>query len=241
MRTIYILVSLLFTALSSYRLVVEGVPEVDELSTTTITEETASDSALDSSTSTTATTTSDDSATAEESIEREQRKYHKASTAEESSISSTKSTVSRTSKDLDDSTFEAIQLNSRNFGKHISDGNIWLIEFYSPHCSHCVEFASSYADVAKYYHSQSVSGTTNTNSKKQKKKIRHIKVAKVNGEIERALVSRFSINAYPCFFLIDGFDVYKYEGLRLKKNLMAFAEGGYKIDITVSFFESPII
>ena len=62
----------------------------------------------------------------------------------------------------------------------------------------------------------------------------------MNGEIERALVSRFAINAYPCFFLIDGFRVYKYGGLRLKKNLMAFAEGGYKKDATVSFIESPM-
>ena len=240
MRAINVLTILLFIVLSSYHQLVEGIVEVDESTATTNPEGTTSESSTSG--------TSDAATTTEESVESIQRQNRKesiattSSTSEESLKSSIKSTVTSNKKtnDVDDTQFDAIQLNSRNFGKHISDGNIWLIEFYSPQCIHCVEFASSYSDIAKYYNSQSISGKSNPKAKKQKKKQRYIKVGKVNGAIERALVSRFAINAFPCFFLIDGFRVYKYGGLRSKKSLMAFAEGGYKKDATVSFIESPM-
>lgn len=237
MRTIYTLIIFLFIALSSYRIVVEGVAEVDEAATKTDTE----DSATSDESFADALTPTEEST---ESVPRKYRKTHKTkplSVTETSSTSSIKSSVtsSTTTKDLSDNThLDVISLNSRNFGKHISDGSVWLVEFYSPHCSHCVEFEALYSDIARYYHSQSISGTTK--SKQSKKKQRSIKVGKVNGEIERALVSRFAIDSYPCFFLIDGFRVYKYGGLRLKKNLMAFAEGGYKKDASVPFIESPM-
>jgi thiol-disulfide isomerase/thioredoxin len=215
-------------------LAVESAVEADEVGTTAKTEETAS------TTTTETTSTSDNVDGSIEDAPRKPRKVsmkgNSADASEESSKSSTKSTDSKTSPAFDETQLEPVQLNSRNFGQHISDGNIWLIEFYSPHCSHCVEFASSYADIARYYHSQSIRDS----SKKKTRKPRFIQVGKVNGEVERALVSRFSINAYPCFFLIDGFRVYKYDGLRLKKNLMAYVEGGYKKDATVPFIESPM-
>lgn len=120
---------------------------------------------------------------------------------------------------------DVIQLDSRNFGKHLSDGNIWLIEFYSPNCGHCVEFAPTYAEIARHYHGNA----------KQK-----IKVGKVNGEIERALVSRFAIYAFPSFYVVDGWSVYHFQQPRLKKFLMSFVEGGYKQTASIPFHTSPM-
>jgi thiol-disulfide isomerase/thioredoxin len=120
---------------------------------------------------------------------------------------------------------EVVDLTSRSFGRAISDGNIWLIEFYSPHCKHCVDFAPTYADIARHYHSD--------DSKK-------IKVGRVNGEVERALVSRFGIYAYPSFYLIDGWSVYMFEQPRIKKILMNFTEGGYKDSDPVPWLHSPM-
>jgi thiol-disulfide isomerase/thioredoxin len=120
---------------------------------------------------------------------------------------------------------EVIQLTSRNFGKHLSDGNVWLIEFYSPNCGHCVEFAPTYAEIAKYYHGSDA---------------HKIKVGKVNGEFERALVSRFGIYAYPSIYIVDGWSVYQFQQPRSKKLVMSFAEGGYKRTASISFYASPM-
>lgn len=123
---------------------------------------------------------------------------------------------------------EVVQLTSRNFSRTLSSTSrdtVWLIEFYSPNCGHCLEFAPTYNDIARIYHSD------------DKKKI---KVAKVNGDVERALTSRFGIYAYPSFFLVDGFSVYQYEQPRMRKMLMAFAEGGYRETDAIPFYASPM-
>ena len=255
MRTISrLLLLLLFISLLSHHrlvLVVHGA-ELDSAA--------AENTKKDATTTTTATSDSTDPDVTKDSTESTERKskdtvvssaFKDASTKSVTSTSSTKTTnqkttTSTTANDIvDETTLDVINLNSRNFGRHLSDRNVvWLIEFYSPHCSHCVEFAASYADIARHYHSRSSSSSSSSSSSNrgttQRSKQRRIKVAKVNGEIERALVSRFSISAYPCFFVVDGFRVYKYEGLRLKKNIMAFVEGGYKKESAISFVESPM-
>jgi thiol-disulfide isomerase/thioredoxin len=131
----------------------------------------------------------------------------------------------------DDLKEEVVVLTSRNFSRHISlsfgrPNTIWLVEFYSPNCVHCVEFAAQYADIARYYHAH--------------RPRPHIRVAKVNGEEERALASRFGIYAFPSFFIIDGWSVYMFEEPRSKKRLMAFAEGGYKKTTSIPFYSSPM-
>lgn len=122
--------------------------------------------------------------------------------------------------------FKPVDLTARNFTSQVTDGNVWLVEFYSPKCYHCVEFASTYEEMARFYHS----------SKSPFK----IKVGKVNGEQERALLSRFDIYAYPSFYVIDGYQVYSFEEDRNKKTLMAFAEGGYKKVDPIPFYSSPM-
>lgn len=120
---------------------------------------------------------------------------------------------------------EVVQLNSRNFGKNLTDGNVWLIEFYSPNCVHCVEFAPIYEGIARHYHGS----------------IAHkIKVGKVNGEVERALVSRFAIYGYPSFYVVDGWKAYHFQQSRRKEFLMSYAEGGYKKSGSMSFYSSPM-
>ena len=250
MRTISrLLLLLLFISLLSHHrlvLVVHGA-ELDSAA--------AENKAKDATTTTYDSTDPDVTKDSTESTERKSKDavassaFKDGSTKSLTSTTSTKTTsqktaTSTTANDIvDETTLDVIDLNSRNFGRHLSDRNVvWLIEFYSPHCSHCVEFAASYADIARHYHSRSRSSSSSSSNRgtTQRSKQRRIKVAKVNGEIERALVSRFSISAYPCFFVVDGFRVYKYEGLRLKKNIMAFVEGGYKKESAISFVESPM-
>jgi thiol-disulfide isomerase/thioredoxin len=125
----------------------------------------------------------------------------------------------------DEASLKPVELTSHNFGSHIGDGNVWLIEFYSPHCTHCVEFAHTYEEISSFYHSSTV---------------HKIKVGKVNGDEERALTSRFSIYAYPSFYIVDGFQVYAFDKTRTKKVMMLFAEGGYMKEDPIPFYSSPM-
>ena len=131
-----------------------------------------------------------------------------------------KTATAKSEKDL-----KVIQLNSRNFDKHLSDGNVWLIEFYSPNCIHCVEFAPTYMDIARQYHGSDAN---------------KIKVGKVNGEVERALVSRFAIYAFPSFYIVDGWSVYHFQQPRVRNLLTNYAEGGYKQTDSIPFYSSPM-
>jgi thiol-disulfide isomerase/thioredoxin len=121
-----------------------------------------------------------------------------------------------------------IDLTAKNFASLVSGRRtVWLVEFYSTRCSHCVEFAPTYKDIAKYYHEEQPS--------------LHIKVAKVNGEVEKALVSRFGVEAYPTFFVIHGWSVYEFQHSRSKANLMKYVEGEYKTDGShISYYMSPM-
>jgi len=118
-----------------------------------------------------------------------------------------------------------VALTARTFGRSISDGNVWLLEFYAPWCGHCGAFAGTYAEIANVYHA----------SDEHK-----IKVAKIDGDSERALASRFGIYSYPSFFIVDGWNVYEFDQGRSKKALMKFAEGGYKEQDVIPFYTSPM-
>lgn len=118
-----------------------------------------------------------------------------------------------------------IVLTSGNFEKNIADGSVWLIEFYAPWCTHCMNFASTYAEIARHFHS-------NPSTK--------VKVGKVDTTVQKALGQRFGVNAFPSFFLVDGSSVYEFEDTRSKSNLIKFATKGYKDQAAIPFFSSPM-
>lgn len=121
-----------------------------------------------------------------------------------------------------------IDLTSKNFGSTvgISDGYVWLIEFYTPTCSHCVQFAPTYQNIARTLH-----GSTPDEK---------IRVARVDCSTEKALMTRFGIKAFPSFFLVKGWDVYEFAERRMESTLMDFARGGYKKKVPITFMNSPM-
>ena len=108
-----------------------------------------------------------------------------------------------------------IDLTSKNFGSSVgmADGSVWLIEFYTPGCSHCRNFASAYQGIAETFHSDPES---------------KVRVARVDCTVEKALLTRFSVQGFPSFFLVSGWDVYEFEENRTTMNLIKFAEHGHK-------------
>ena len=109
-----------------------------------------------------------------------------------------------------------IDLTTQSFGSALGfgKGEVWLIEFYTPTCSHCVRFAPAYENIARTLHSSTTDGK--------------IRVARVNCSVEKALMTRFGIQAFPSFFLVDGWDVYEFDGQRSETTLINFAQGEYK-------------
>jgi thiol-disulfide isomerase/thioredoxin len=125
---------------------------------------------------------------------------------------------------------EAIQLTTRNFRWHLSDGSIWLIELYSHECGHCVEFAPVYAEIARHYHDKTLHASRS----------RSVKVGKIDGNAERVLLRRFHVNSYPSIFIVDGYKAYEFKGKRAKEILIRYVDGGYKADAPISMYESPM-
>ena len=109
-----------------------------------------------------------------------------------------------------------IELTSKSFGSMVDlgKGEVWLIEFYTPSCSHCVNFAPVYENIARTLHSSKTEG--------------NVHVARVNCSEEKALMTRFGVRAFPSFFLVTGLDVYEFKGNRGATTLAEFAKGGYK-------------
>lgn len=120
-----------------------------------------------------------------------------------------------------------LELTSKNFDISINDGNIWLIEFYAPWCSHCINFASTYDNLAMNLHE--MHGMSE----------RNVTVAKVDGSSDRILASRFSVRGFPTFFLVDGWTVWEFEGSRSKENLLKFATGNDRETEPISLLNSP--
>lgn len=136
-------------------------------------------------------------------------------------------TTAENSNNNDHNIQGVIDLTSKNFGSSVSigDGNIWLIEFYTPGCIHCRNFASSYESIAHTFHSDP----------EQK-----VKVGRVDCTVEKALMTRFGVQAFPSFFLISGLNVYEFEEGRSISNLINFAKNGYKKKNPVPFLNSAM-
>lgn len=139
-----------------------------------------------------------------------------------SSSSSSKAKQGSEGSDKDELGLDVIQLTSQNFASTITTTDVWLIEFYTPWCSHCQHFRRAYANVARTLHSSPEE---------------RIRVAKVDCSVEKALLTRFGIEGFPSFVLISGWNVYEFVDPRSEANLMKFARGGYKTqDVSIMVF-----
>ena len=109
---------------------------------------------------------------------------------------------------------DVIDLTSKNFGSKVGFGDdVWLIEFYTPTCSHCVNFAPTYKKIGRTLHAAPED---------------KIHVARVDCSEEKALMTRFGIEAFPSFYVVKGWEVYEFVGARSESTLVDFAQGGYK-------------
>eukprot|EP00924_Labyrinthula_sp_SR-Ha-C_P003248 snap_masked-scaffold_15-processed-gene-3.13-mRNA-1 protein AED:1.00 eAED:1.00 QI:0/-1/0/0/-1/1/1/0/212 len=121
-----------------------------------------------------------------------------------------------------------MEMTSQEFLRLVGNpGDKWLIEFYSPRCGHCRNFASTYKDIGNTLHRQRKAGGSN------------VRVAKVDATQEVGLSILFGIKAYPTFFHVDGTSVREFKGRRGKEQLLSYATEDYLKDDPLSMWSSP--
>ena len=92
-------------------------------------------------------------------------------------------------------------------------------------CTHCMNFAPTYSEIARHFHS---------NPKY------NVRVGKVDTTVQKALGQRFEVHAFPSFFVISGSSVYEFDEARTKPSLIKFATTDYKEQM-VSLRRDPSI
>eukprot|EP00300_Choanocystis_sp_HF-7_P040821 c7353_g1_i1.p1 GENE.c7353_g1_i1~~c7353_g1_i1.p1 ORF type:complete len:199 (+),score=32.91 c7353_g1_i1:1-597(+) len=123
---------------------------------------------------------------------------------------------------------KVVELTEENFDKAIQESKAPVfVEFYSPGCGPCAQFAPVWDDLASEFDGELV-------------------VAKVNIPLNQGLVTRFEVATAPDLYLIDKGFVYHYEGAKETTALADFATEGYKslrrrpFPVTPTWFEKNV-
>ncbi|KAL3312698.1 hypothetical protein Ciccas_008706 [Cichlidogyrus casuarinus] len=112
--------------------------------------------------------------------------------------------IAQTSNALYTSSDDVIELTDSNFDSKVTSSNgVWIVEFYSPNCGHCVQFAPAYKKAASV-----LKGVIN--------------VGAVDVTRHSSLGSRFSIRGYPTvkIFAHDKKSPQEYQGQRTAESLI---------------------
>jgi len=107
---------------------------------------------------------------------------------------------------------------------------VWIVNFYAPWCGHCRRFEPDYERIATKLH-----GTLNESGQEVV-----VRVGRIDGSADRALVSRFGIMGFPMIFLLDGSKVYEFNGKREVESVIRWAmDQEYVRSDPMSLMKSP--
>eukprot|EP00127_Corallochytrium_limacisporum_P005752 Clim_evm131s210 gene=Clim_evmTU131s210 len=102
---------------------------------------------------------------------------------------------------------DVIVLTDKDFG-NINAKDRWFIEFYAPWCGHCKKLAPAWEELATELKGEG------------------IKVAKVDGTVEKSSKTAFGIKGFPSLYLVQDGKMTKYAGARTVQDLAKFARAG---------------
>lgn len=100
---------------------------------------------------------------------------------------------------------DVVVLTKENFQLSVSDGRVWLVEYYAPWCFHCKQLAPVWKEIAS----------------EQLQKGDFV-VAKVDAVAENELASKAELSGYPTIKLHKNGEIYTYIGDRSKKSFYEF-------------------
>ncbi|KXZ47180.1 hypothetical protein GPECTOR_37g186 [Gonium pectorale] len=113
-----------------------------------------------------------------------------------------------------------VQLTDENFDSETSKG-VWMIKVYAPWCSHCKQLEPLW----RIFADEAVEDG--------------VKVGKIDGTEERALMARLRVNAFPSIFLLRDGRTYVYNGPRNVASFRAYATSTYKTEKPLPFHKAP--
>ncbi|KAK9918571.1 hypothetical protein WJX75_005071 [Coccomyxa subellipsoidea] len=95
-----------------------------------------------------------------------------------------------------------------------------MIDIHAPWCKHCAALEPIWTALAERLDGR-------------------VLVGKVDGTREKGLMKRFSVEAFPSIFLVEGAETRVYTGVRTLQELESFASGKYKDVKPLPFYKSP--
>jgi protein disulfide-isomerase-like protein len=116
---------------------------------------------------------------------------------------------------------EVVELDSASFDAQVGapDAGPWLLEFYAPWCGHCRQLEPTYQQVALALKGQ-------------------VKVGKIDGTKNGALLERFPVSGFPSIFSVRNGAVREFKGRsRSEAALVAFARSDEGAPLGI--FQSP--
>lgn len=116
-----------------------------------------------------------------------------------------------------------INVNTSNSHEFLANPT-FLLEFYAPWCSHCVQLAPQYKNIANVL-SAAPHGFA---------------VGKCDSSANPALAARFDVQSIPTLFLFRDSKTYRYEGALLRDPIIDFATNSYKSKQPLSLISSPM-
>eukprot|EP00741_Cyanophora_paradoxa_P005270 tig00000865_g5109.t1 len=103
-------------------------------------------------------------------------------------------------------------LGMKNFDTRTLGSKVWLLDFYSPTCPHCVKLAPTLDQLAVIARKEGLNAG----------------IGKIDCSVERRLCRRFQVRSYPTIIFLDADKrTYTYEGSRSLEDLLRFMKGGY--------------
>ncbi|EIE18999.1 thioredoxin-like protein [Coccomyxa subellipsoidea C-169] len=115
---------------------------------------------------------------------------------------------------------DVVVLTDANFDDLVAGERRWIIDIYAPWCKHCVALEPVWIALAERLDGR-------------------VMVGKVDGTKEKGLMKRFSVEAFPSVFLVEGAETRAYTGLRTLQELESFALTEYLDVKPVPFYKSP--
>ena len=114
------------------------------------------------------------------------------------------------------------RLNRANWYDHVGERTVF-IQVFIPTCKHCKMMEPMWQDVANYLRSRDSD----------------VLVARLDAAADNGIARTIGVDKYPSQILIAGGEVYEYRGPRGLRELLAFADGGYRS--TISHRRAPAV
>ena len=114
------------------------------------------------------------------------------------------------------------RLSRSNWFDHVSPDRTVFIQVFIPSCKHCKAMEPMWQEIANQLRSRDP----------------NVLVARLDAAADNGIARTLGVDRYPSQILLSGGEVYEYRGPRGLRELIAFADGGFRT--TISHKRAPL-